>query len=87
MDMSIELMVVAIILALLSIVLLYRVFVGPNVIDRVIAGDCIDIILGLLMIIFGLYQRRSLYIDLGLIVTLLGFVASVLISRYLEGKL
>lgn len=87
MKMSIELMIVAIILALLALVLLYRVFKGPNVIDRVIAGDSIDIMLGLIMIIFGVYEERSLFIDLGLIVTLLGFIGSVLISKYLEGKI
>lgn len=87
MKMSVELMVVAIILALLALVLLYRVFKGPHVIDRVIAGDCIDIMLGLIMIIFGVYEERSLFIDLGLIVTLLGFIGSVLISKYLEGKI
>lgn len=87
MNMSVELVITASILALLALILLYRVFNGPHVIDRVIAGDSIDIILGLIMIIFGAYEKRGLYIDLGLIVTLLGFIGSVLISKYLEGKI
>lgn len=87
MDMSVELMIVAIILSLLAILLLYRVFKGPHVIDRVVACDSIDIILGIIMIIFGMYEKRSLYIDLGLIITLLGFIGTVLISKYLEGKI
>ena len=45
--------VVSIILAILALVLLYRVFKGPNVIDRVLAADSIDIILGIIMILFG----------------------------------
>lgn len=87
MDMSIELMIVAIILAIFGLILLYRVFKGPHIIDRVIAGDCIDLLLGAIMIIFGAYEGRGLYVDLGLIVTLLGFIGSVLISKYLEGKI
>lgn len=87
MDMSIELMIVAIILAIFGLILLYRVFKGPHIIDRVIAGDCIDLLLGVIMIIFGAYEGRGLYVDLGLIVTLLGFIGSVLISKYLEGKI
>ena len=87
MDMSIELMLVAIVISILSMFLLYRVFKGPHIIDRIVAADCIDIILGLVMIIFGAYEGRSLFIDLGLIMTLLGFIGTVLISKYMEGKL
>lgn len=87
MNMSIVLMLVMVSLALLGLVLLYRVFKGPHVIDRVIAADCIDVILGLIMIGFGCYQDRGLYVDLGLIITLLGFIGSILISKYVEGEL
>lgn len=79
--------VVSIILAILSLILLYRVFKGPNVIDRVLAADSIDIILGIIMILFGAIEDRAIYLDLGLIITLLGFVGTVLISKYLEGEL
>lgn len=87
MNMSVELIITGTILALLTLVLLYRVFNGPDIMDRVIALDSIDIILGLIMIIFGAYEKRGVYIDLGLIVTLLGFIGTVLISKYLEGKI
>ena len=87
MDMSNDLMIVAIILSLLSLVLLYRVFWGPHIIDRVVAADCIDIILGVVLILFGCIEERSLFVDLGLIMTLLGFIGTVLISKYLEGKI
>ena len=79
--------VVSIILAILSLILLYRVFKGPNIIDRVLAADSIDIILGIIMILFGAVEDRAMYLDLGLIVTLLGFIGTVLISKYLEGEL
>ena len=79
--------IVSIILALLALVLLYRVFKGPNVIDRVLAADSIDIILGIVMILFGTIEERAMYLDLGLIITLLGFIGTVLVSKYLEGEL
>ena len=79
--------VVSIILDILSLILLYRVFKGPNIIDRVLAADSIDIILGIIMILFGAIEDRAMYLDLGLIITLLGFVGTVLISKYLEGEL
>ena len=79
--------IVAILLAILALVLVYRVFKGPNVIDRVLAADSIDIILGIVMILFGAIEERAMYLDLGLIITLLGFIGTVLISKYIEGEL
>ena len=39
MDMNSIFYIVAILLAILALILLYRVFKGPNVIDRVLAAD------------------------------------------------
>ncbi len=87
MDMSIDFIVISIILIVLALSLIYRLYKGPHVIDRVVAADSIDVIVGLVMVVFGCYEGRALYVDLGLIVTLLGFIGTVLISKYLEGKM
>ncbi|MFA9397809.1 MAG: monovalent cation/H+ antiporter complex subunit F [Clostridiaceae bacterium] len=87
MDMTLDFLVFAIIISLLALVLLYRVIKGPHVIDRVVAADSIDIMIGLVMVLYGCYQGRALYLDLGLIIALLGFIGTILISKYLEGKL
>ncbi len=79
--------ITSIALAIFALVLIYIVFKGSTVIDKVIAADCIDIILGVIMIIFGCIEKRSIFIDLGFIVTIVGFVGTVLISKYLEGTL
>ncbi|WP_243108142.1 monovalent cation/H+ antiporter complex subunit F [Clostridium sp. JN-9] len=85
--MSVDFVVVSLILSILAIILIYRVVKGPSMIDRVVASDSIDIIIGLVMVLFGCYEGRALYVDLGLILALLGFVGTILISKYLEGKL
>ena len=87
MNMNLIFTVVSIILAILALVLIYRVFKGPTVIDRVLAADSIDIILGVIMILFGTTEGRAMFLDLGLIITLLGLIGTVLISKYLEGEL
>lgn len=87
MDMNSIFYIVAILLAILALILLYRVFKGPNVIDRGLAADSIDIILGIVMILFGTIEERAMYLDLGLIIMLLGFIGTVLVSKYLEGEL
>lgn len=78
---------VEILLIIFSISLLYKVFKGPTIIDRVMAADCIDILLGVFMVIYGATKEKSLFLDLGLIVTLLGFIGTILICKYLEGRL
>ena len=85
-DMNLIFTVVSIIISILAIVLLRRVFIGPTVIDRLLAADCIDILIGIVMVLYGCIENRAIYLDLGLIVTLLGFIGTVLISKYVEGE-
>lgn len=73
----------AIILAAFAIVLLYRVFKGPHIADRLVAADSVDILLGIISILIGCIDGNSMYIDLGLIVILLGFIGTVFICKYL----
>lgn len=85
--MGMDFIIVGIIISLLAIVLIYRVVKGPNVIDRVVAADSIDVIIGLVMVMYGCFEERSLFLDLGLIVSLLGFIGTILVSKYVEGDL
>lgn len=77
----------AIIFAIFSLILVYRVIKGPNIIDRVLSADAIDILAGIIMILFGVLENRAMYLDLGLIITLLGLIGTVLISKYIKGEL
>ena len=77
----------AIIFAIFSLILVYRVIKGPNIIDRVLSADAIDILAGIIMILFGVLENRAMYLDLGLIITLLGFIGTVLISKHIKGEL
>lgn len=84
---NIDLTIAAAFYGLLALILLYRVAKGPHAVDRVVAGDSIDSITVVIMAIFGVISNRSIYLDLALIVALLGFISTVIISRYLEGKI
>ena len=74
----------AIIFAIFSLILIYRVIKGPTIIDRVLSADAIDILAGIIMVLFGALKNRAMYLDLGLIITLLGFIGTVLISKYIN---
>lgn len=70
----------------LIILMLYRVFTGPTIYDRlnglgVIGADTI-----LLLVIIGYIDGRpEMYVDIAISYAVLGFVSSVVIARYIEG--
>jgi multisubunit Na+/H+ antiporter MnhF subunit len=86
-ELSSDLIIAAAFYGLLSILLIYRVAKGPHAVDRVVAADSVDTITVVIMVLFGAISERAIYLDLALIVALLGFISTVVISRYLEGKI
>lgn len=70
----------------LIVLMLYRVFTGPTIYDRlnglgVIGADTIV----LLVIIGYIDGRPEMYVDIAISYAVLGFVSSVVIARYIEG--
>lgn len=82
-----DLLLTGIFVLVLALVLMYRVAKGPSVADRAVASDCIDVLTSLALIVFAVYSGRSIYLDIAIVVALLGFIGTVLISKYLEGRL
>jgi multisubunit Na+/H+ antiporter MnhF subunit len=83
----IELIYAGIFYVFLALLLVYRVFKGPSVVDRTVAGDSIDTLTSVALVVFAIYSGRGIYLDIALILAVLGFISTVLISKYLEGKL
>ena len=81
------LLIAAIILVALAVVLLYRIFRGPTAADRIAALDALDLILSLALALYSLYTGRGIYLDIALVVALLGFVGTVFVGRYIERRL
>lgn len=81
------LIITGIFLMVLALVLLYRVAEGPTVADRVVAADSIDILASVALVLFAVFSKRAIYLDIALTLAILGFIGTILISRYLEGKL
>jgi len=82
-----ELVFFGICFIVLALSLFVRLFKGPSVIDRAMTADCIDILTDVALVLFALYSGRGIYLDIALVTALLGFIGSVLVSRYLEGRL
>ena len=67
--------------------MLFRVFQGPTIYDRmnglgVIGADTI-----LLLVLFGYMDKRpDMYVDIAISYAILGFICSVLVAKYMGGK-
>ena len=71
----------------MALCLFYRLIAGPSAADRALSADCIDMLTDMALILYALYSGRSIYMDLALVTAALGFLGSVITSRYLEGRL
>ena len=83
----IELIIIAVFFVVMALVLLYRVFAGPTMADRVLAADAIDILVTIALILYALYTGRGIFVDIAIVTALFGFVGTVFAARYLEGRL
>lgn len=72
------------ILALCALICLYRVWVGPTLLDRVAAMDAISIIMTTLLVLLSYHTGRGIYLDIALVFGLLLFVDMLIIAKYIE---
>ena len=61
---------------------LYRLLRGPTVPDRILALDTLYVNTIALLILFGMHQDSSIYFEAALIIAMLGFVGTVMLSKY-----
>jgi multicomponent Na+:H+ antiporter subunit F len=69
---------------LLSLVRLAR---GPSLLDRVVATDALLVIISAGMAVFAALTRNPTVVPVLVVVSLLGFVGSVSVARYIGGML
>ncbi len=70
---------------LLSISLtLYRFIKGPTLSDRVISYDVLGVMSISLLVILALFFERMLYLDIALVMGLIGFLGSTIFGRFIE---
>ena len=66
--------------------LVYRIAKGPTAADRLCASDSLDLLTSTALVLYSLYTGRMIFLDIAMIVAILGFISTVFISRYLEGR-
>ena len=83
----IEFIIFGILLAVLAVLNLYRTAKGPTAADRIVSGDAADDLICCAMILFALFSGRGIYLDIALVGALFGIIDTMLVGRYLEGRL
>lgn len=74
------------IISIFMIFSFFRVLLGPKAPDRVVGLDTLNTMIVVSMILIGAAYDESIYIDVGIVYALLSFVATLYISKYLEGS-
>ena len=62
---------------------LYRLVVGPDVLDRVLALDTLVINAIALIVLVGLWYRTAMYFEAALLFAMVGFLTTVALCKFL----
>ena len=81
--MSSLFLVVAILIAVLTAICLYRIVIGKTIFDRIIAAGLVGINGFILLTLIGfIYGRIDMFIDIALTYALLNFVIAIVLGKY-----
>ncbi|MEA1940375.1 MAG: cation:proton antiporter [Candidatus Caldatribacteriota bacterium] len=64
---------------------LIRLILGPTVPDRIVALDTINTLVVAGMILVGAAFNEVIYVDVAIVYALLSYIATLYVSKYLEG--
>ena len=74
---------ISIVMALLAMVVLYRVVYGPTVLDRIGGAGVIGTKTTILLCLMGLiYKRIDMFVDIALAYALLNFIATLAAAKF-----
>jgi len=62
---------------------LYRILKGPTLTDRILASDALSLFVVALVLLLGELLQTAVFYDAALMVAILGFVATIAMSRFL----
>lgn len=68
--------------ALAMLFSLYRLLAGPSVPDRILALDTLYVNTIAALMLFGMQLRSSIHFEAALVIAMLGFVGTVMLSKY-----
>ena len=76
-------LVATVAIAIASLLTLYRLARGPDVLDRILALDTLVINTIGLIVVIGIWFRSTMYFEAALLFATVGFLTTVALSKYL----
>lgn len=73
-----------VVVAALLPLFLYRFLRGPSLPDRVVALEGVVGVVAALLVLHAYFRESALYIDAALVLSIFGFISTVVIAKYLE---
>jgi multisubunit Na+/H+ antiporter MnhF subunit len=67
-------------------VVLWRVWRGENVIDRLMGADLLNTLVLSVLALLALIERDSIYIDVALGLAALGFIGTIALAKYVADE-
>lgn len=61
-----------------------RVIIGPTIWDRLLGLNMISTKITIAIVMLAVIMDKSLFLDIALVYAILGFIGTVLISRFIE---
>jgi multicomponent Na+:H+ antiporter subunit F len=80
-------MYISVILAALILFAMIRLFLGPEISDRVVAFDTINTLTVALMIMLGVAFSELFFVEIAIVYAILSFVGTLFIAKYVGGEL
>ncbi|HBW13477.1 MAG TPA: cation:proton antiporter [Proteiniclasticum sp.] len=80
--------VYTIILSIFAFICLYRAYAGPTTADRVVSINVISTKVTVLIAVIAVFTEQNEFIDVAVIYAMMGFIATIAVSKYIEkGKI
>ena len=67
-------------------VVLWRVWRGENVIDRLMGADLLNTLVLSVLVLLALIERDGIYIDVALGLAALGFIGTIALAKYVADE-
>ena len=86
-EFSSTLLIAAIVFGVLLLVTVLRLLTGKTNADKMVAFDVVNVLVVIIMFVLSIAFDEPLFIDIAIVYSLLSFVATVYIGKYLAGGL
>lgn len=72
-----------VIIGLALVLTMARLVIGPDLPDRILALDTLYINAIALLVLFGIWLNSTLYFEAALLIAIMGFIGTVVVTKYL----